>query len=661
MTISGAIHATGGSPDGAGGSLTIDSSDGAANNITPLDGDLTITGAISIAGGAGVDGEGGEFDVLVGKDGTISPPDADFTGGDGGTVTVIAGGNLTIGAPLHATADIDGGSGGAIFLRAGNALGTATLNVAASIDGHTGATGAGEDHVYSGCNVTVQPNVALNANGGGNFAGARIDIASPGTITLGNASRFTATPNGKVVLTHRATAPVIGSGVVFNPSPPTDTVASTSLLYPTCPVCGDGVKQPGEPCDKADPATAGCCNDTCSALTCATATPTVATPTRTPTATRTPTPTPSRTPTFTAIPTQTPGGGPTTTPDVNATTTPVTGATQTPPAGATTTPGGGTPAPTPTSTAELPLVQPRPVLACERALGRAATALVTADIATIERCGLDAFTCIQVKPAGAIRDACLAKARARCAGKLETLDRARNKFSLTLTASCGGDPPRVPFVLLRAPSVLAFENVEPICQDEVGLSLTSLGAISQCVQIGGACRAERALAIAVPRIADLLAPLMDVENAGLCVPAPTGNGDGLSDPAQAKLAVRCQKSTSTAGRKLLLQRLGIARQCVDALLKCRLAGRPDTARRAPPPSSRRPSGAHAARCRRRHCSARTASVSMPSRRAVPISASRRSAMRRRSRAVSHAPSVARRPRSSAAPCPSSTTSSADSS
>ncbi|TMA79127.1 MAG: hypothetical protein E6J72_12265 [Deltaproteobacteria bacterium] len=195
------------------------------------------------------------------------------------------------------------------------------------------------------------------------------------------------------------------------------------------------------------------------------------------------------------------------------------------------------------------------------------------DVTTIERCGLAAFSCIHSKPAGADRDACIAKAQTRCAKKLTALDQARSKFTSSLTSACGGEPPRVPFPLLLASSVLGFEKLDPTCRNEAHLSLTSLGAIAACVQFAGGCRAEQALGVALPRIGDLLPAVLNIEEIGVCVPSPSGDLDGLADPKQAQLAVRCQQGTTAAGRHLLMQRIAAARQCVDGLLACRLSGR----------------------------------------------------------------------------------------
>ena len=77
-----------------------------------------------------------------------------------------------------------------------------TLTLAANTDGHTGAQGVAEDELYSGCNLTVQPGVSVNAAGGGS-SGARIDLAAPGTLTIGSQASFTtANPGGTIFVTN---------------------------------------------------------------------------------------------------------------------------------------------------------------------------------------------------------------------------------------------------------------------------------------------------------------------------------------------------------------------------------------------------------------------------------------------------------------------------
>ncbi len=289
------------------------------------------------------------------------------------------------------------------------------------------------------------------------------------------------------------------------------------------------------------------------------------TPTLTPSATaETPTPT-GPTPTLTATPVETV----TATATVTATKTPtptttVTAGTSVPTATAT---------PTGVATPPLPLVVPKILIQCQSGLGKATTRFVLTQATTLETCSVAAFSCLQRLPNGPKRTSCLASAAAKCDTKLARIEKARSTFNDDFAKSCGGAPPQVPFAVLQASEGLGFNAAAPTCLDDVGVALTSTTAVAACVQFGSACEVERSVAIAAPRVADLLGSLVDVGALGLCVPPPTGNLDGLADPALAKGAVRCEKAMLAAGRTLLQRQLTVARGCVDSLFKCRVTGK----------------------------------------------------------------------------------------
>jgi len=568
ITTTASVHANGGSPDGAGGTLTLDSSDRQFNRLTALDGDLVLAGSVTLRG-VGIESDGGETDITAGRNLTISGT-VDATGANGGTIGARSGKDLTVATALFAGATTIQGVGGSAFLKAGDAD-FGTLNIAASIDTSSGTSSIGDDQDLAGCNLEVQPNVVINSSGGTLRTG-RLDLAAPGTMTLHNNSRYLVTPSGTITLIHRpGVAPVIGSGVVFSPGGPIDAPTTNSPLYPSCPVCGDGIRQAGEVCDNGAGADGACCNATCSALTCPTPTsttvPPTPTPTRTGTATRTPTPTATVSGPGTSVtPTSTSS-------DVLATLTPI--ATVTPRPTATVT---ATRTPTPTRTATptvtptviLPLVQPAPVTGCARAFGQATSAFALADLTALESCGLAVYKCVQSQLPAVKRDACLAKARERCTKNMDKLERARAQFAESLSSACGG----VPFLFVRNASVLNFASLDDTCQNEFGLAVDQdLGALQACVQFGSSCRTEQALGVGMPRIADLLAGAMiDIGSLEICVPPASGNDEGL-DSAEGAVALRCQKSVSAGGRGLLKQQIGTARQCIDGLLRCRLTGR----------------------------------------------------------------------------------------
>jgi cysteine-rich repeat protein len=550
ITLSGGVDLSGDNPDGGGGRLIVAGGDGDDARLTPLDGDVTLSGAVVTRGGS--DGDGGESVLDAGRDLTIGGPGLDQTGGSaGGDVTAVAGRNLRVQAIVDVSARSREGDAGSVDVRAGLAdVGTLTVTVRMKAAGAT--DGGGGNLTLAGCHLVTGSGITLDARATGAASGGQIDLAATRSLTLGANGTYTATPGGLIELVHpSALTPVIGTGVSFNPGQ-TNVVIETSGLFPLCPECGDGIRQPGEACDKGAGADGTCCNATCSAFLCPTPT---ATPTLTPTAT-------SLTPTATAS-----AGG------TSGAATPTSSRTGTPAGSA----GGPTPSaagslgPTPTVT-PLAAAQPKPIIRCERTLSRASVGLVLTDLRMLEACSLAAFKCIQSRPAGGDRDACLARATMRCAAKRRRIERARTDFAQDFADDCGD----VAIGELRAGSLLAFERLEPRCEEDVGLALTSPEAVAACVQLGGACAVEDALAVGVPRAADLLGTVLDLEALGLCVPAPTGNVDGLP-PASAAAARRCQNAVARAAERTLASQLRAARGCVDALFRCRLSERPAAA------------------------------------------------------------------------------------
>jgi cysteine-rich repeat protein len=340
--------------DGSGGVVSIDSGDINPNVLGPLDGDLEIDGIITMASG-GIGGDGGSIDLTAGRD-LVFTASLDNSGTDGGgDVTGSAGRAVTLNGVITSRGTSAEGEGGFVDFEAGLASdegGLGNLVLQKNIVAPSGAShGSGQSVTLSGCGLTVFPNVKIDGTGGvnpnNNFpGGSDIELIARRPMQLGGSSQYVAPPGGSVTTTHPLGAiPVIGSGIVFNP--PRRDNPITIGPFANCPVCGDGIRQHGEPCDKGAGADGACCNATCSAFTCLTATPT-------PTLTATRTPTPTRTATLTPTRTVTPGGPTATsaTDTPTATVTPlVTGTptvTRTPTATRTVTP---TPSPTVTPTA----------------------------------------------------------------------------------------------------------------------------------------------------------------------------------------------------------------------------------------------------------------------------------------------------------------------
>lgn len=552
VNISGTLRAVGANPSGSGGSVIIDSSDQTINRVSPVDGDLVLSSVIDVHGPQAIvleeSGSGGDIDIFVGRDATITGS-MDLSGSDGGgSLSLFGGRNVSFGATVNARGTANFAGGGSITLRTG--LGTfGTLSVTKPLEATANTNGLNGDVTLAGCNLSLAPGLGVDVSAGSTNGTPKMDLIAPGTMTIGNSGTYRALPLGTIALVHPpGVAPQIGTSVAFNP--PAVDVTNRPQVYPACAVCGDGVLQPGEPCDNAGP-NGACCNADCSAMVCATPTPTptlsptstAPTKTATPTRTRTPTPTVTATATVTIPPT-----GPTGTP------------TETPP-------------PTPVATASpvLPLIQPKPLLECERTIGKATSTLVLASLKTLEECGVETFKCLQTKLEGPERDACYATRSTRCRAKIDKLFAAQTKFGTQFVAACGGEPSAVPGELMRNPEVLGFSRLASQC---FGLDLSVPENILGCLKILSPCEMQRALGVAVPRIGDLLALVgVEMDNATACLPGPTGAVDGLQAPNGA-LAVRCQRAIASSGRKLVSRQLTTARSCVDALFKCRISGKP---------------------------------------------------------------------------------------
>jgi cysteine-rich repeat protein len=301
------IRGNGGSLfDGSGGTVCFDSTDFNPNHIGPLDGDITVEGTV-ILRSAGQFGDGGCYEVSAGR-GLIQTGTVDVSGQDtGGDISIDTGSALAINGSLTAQGLSPTGDPGSVDLLAGQAA-DAGLVVAQNVIASGGPSdGTGQFISLAGCELTVNSGVRVDGSSGMTspspgatpiLGGSEIDLIAPHPMQLQASSQFLAGPGGSILTIHPpGQNPVIGGGVVFNPARTDQPIAAGP--YPACPVCGDGIVQPGEVCDNGAAAQGSCCNADCTAFTCptVTTTPTAAGPTPSPTMTvpRTSTPTPLRT------------------------------------------------------------------------------------------------------------------------------------------------------------------------------------------------------------------------------------------------------------------------------------------------------------------------------------------------------------------------------
>src|SRR6266404_1201224 len=287
--------------DGCGGFVSFDSGDANSFTIGPLDGDITIGAGIIANGGGGSGatnsgGDGGEVDLSAGKALTINAP-LTLIGDSGGVVCADSGGTTTINGVIDVHAAVATGFAGNVDFLSGEAQGGANgaMNVMKNVIATAGSsTGDVETQSFAGCTLTVAGTVKIDGTGGTTVpnpapsstaanaspaptatpvsGGADIEFASVGAMQFQSGSQYIAAPGGMIVLTHPPAVVPQKAGASFNPSPIDNPKPLGSAVYPNCPVCGDGIRQDGEVCDKGAAADGTCCNSTCTAFTCPTVT-----------------------------------------------------------------------------------------------------------------------------------------------------------------------------------------------------------------------------------------------------------------------------------------------------------------------------------------------------------------------------------------------------
>jgi hypothetical protein len=147
----------------AGATIDVDAHDAAASEI-----DLTAGGTVTLAGGAGA---------------TALSANAGADAGGGGTINLMVGGNVTIGAALSARSGSLGASG-SILIATSNA--TVTLN--APLDASGGALDGGTIDVESDLDLVTTSTAKLVGDGGGaSGSGGQITLNSnvQGSVTIG--------------------------------------------------------------------------------------------------------------------------------------------------------------------------------------------------------------------------------------------------------------------------------------------------------------------------------------------------------------------------------------------------------------------------------------------------------------------------------------------
>jgi len=190
--------------------------------------DIRGTGTVSVTGPVAVNGgrqsTAGKVTISAGSDLTVGPGTVSADAGHGGNVNLLAGeragaardvsGVLHVvdGTAVRATALLDGGFGGRVEL--------------------------------DGCEVHIDPQAAIGADGGPAGHSDGIGVVAHNALDVESLATFSALPDGEIAIAYRGTATVAPDATF---TPPTTPVADPTI--PACPACGNGLTEPLEECD----------------------------------------------------------------------------------------------------------------------------------------------------------------------------------------------------------------------------------------------------------------------------------------------------------------------------------------------------------------------------------------------------------------------------
>jgi hypothetical protein len=136
------------------------------------------------------------------------------------------------------------------------------------------------------------------------------------------------------------------------------------------------------------------------------------------------------------------------------------------------------------------------LVSCLEAFGKAGARFLQTRTNLRQRCADAATRCVQIKPGDA---ACLEKARASCARLAGTANGAQEDFAATVAKRC----PATALAALLDTSGFALGERAATC-DALGIPLTSVGAVAECVGRVQSCRVDQVVESRTPRLQELL-------------------------------------------------------------------------------------------------------------------------------------------------------------
>ncbi|MEB2284686.1 MAG: hypothetical protein B6D46_01565 [Polyangiaceae bacterium UTPRO1] len=201
---------------------------------------------------------------------------------------------------------------------------------------------------------------------------------------------------------------------------------------------------------------------------------------------------------------------------------------------------------------------------CQGVIAKGGMALVAKERKILQKCIQQMLVCVELKPGD---QGCLTKARAGCLKLPTTIATLESKLQSKVEKSCD-EPPMLAADLLGAAG-LGYGAEYSTCRAYLATVRGAFG-VARCVRARHKCQAEQMVALENPRARELL-QAAGVSMFGIgCIPNPgaDGAGQGLADPARAKVLVKCAAGIQKAAAKFSATRLGGLQKCAAAVTKC---------------------------------------------------------------------------------------------
>ena len=204
---------------------------------------------------------------------------------------------------------------------------------------------------------------------------------------------------------------------------------------------------------------------------------------------------------------------------------------------------------------------------CQGAIAKGGQTLVAKERKLLQGCVQQMLACVELKPGD---QGCVAKASAGCQKLPDAFTALEDKLEAKLAKTCG-QPPVLETDLVN-PAGLGYIGERSTCQASPTFvfGVDDADSVARCVHTRHQCQAEQMVSQENPRTRELLqAAGVSVFTFG-CVlnPGANGAGQGVADPARAKLLVKCAAGIQKASAKFTATRLGGLQKCLAAVTKC---------------------------------------------------------------------------------------------